>query len=535
MRRGILGIFGLILIGSFARGADGLDSRVEAILNTPGYASGHWGLLVMDARTGEVVYQKNADQLFCPASVTKVYSTAAAMTELGANHRFKTPVVRRGEVSKDGVLQGDLILVASGDLSLGGRTGPDGSLLFEDNDHTYAGGSIKATLTPTNPRAGLEHLARAVKEAGVLSVSGDVLVDDRLFEMAESTGSGPSRVSPIVVNDNVVDVVVTPALRPGEPAMVKIVPETAFVVFDARVETVSEKTPASIEVTSAGPRRFVVRGRVPLGHTPVVKIYEVQEPAAFARTLFLEALRDQGIKVTASPLDDNVVTSLPTRQEVAKLPEVAAYTSPPFKEYVRVILKVSHNLHASTLPLLIASRHGETSLSSGLRRQGAILKGLGVDIASIAFGGGAGGARSDLVTPRATVGLLQALSKSPDFPAFEAALPVLGRDGTLAQAVGPDSPARGHARAKTGTYWVSNGLNGQALLTSKALAGYMETASGRPLVFAFFLNNVPLKGDNVGDATTAVGKLLGRLCETFYADSETPSPTVESQTIKASP
>ena len=84
------------------------------------------------------------------------------------------------------------------------------------------------------------------------------------------------------------------------------------------------------------------------------------------------------------------------------------------------------------------------------------------------------------------------MAARPEFSAFEAALPILGRDGTLARAVAADSPARGHARAKTGTYSVENGLNGTVVLSSKALAGYLETASGRPLIFAAFVNNVPL-------------------------------------------
>jgi D-alanyl-D-alanine carboxypeptidase/D-alanyl-D-alanine-endopeptidase (penicillin-binding protein 4) len=150
---------------------------------------------------------------------------------------------------------------------------------------------------------------------------------------------------------------------------------------------------------------------------------------------------------------------------------------------------------------------------------------LGVDIATISFGGGAGGARADLVTPRATVALLRAMAARPDFPAFDAALPVLGRDGTLAKAVSADSPARGHAHAKTGTYFLDNALTGKSVLTSKALAGYMETASGRPLVFAFFVNNVPLdaSGTQVSEATAAAGRVLGTLCEVFYTATE-PSP-----------
>ena len=82
-----------------------------------------------------------------------------------------------------------------------------------------------------------------------------------------------------------------------------------------------------------------------------------------------------------------------------------------------------------------------------------------------------------------------------------------------------DSPARGHVRAKTGTYWVDNALDGKVVLTSKALAGYMETASGRPLVFAVFVNNVPLdaSGAAVAAASAAANRLMGRLCEELYA------------------
>jgi D-alanyl-D-alanine carboxypeptidase/D-alanyl-D-alanine-endopeptidase (penicillin-binding protein 4) len=513
-------IVGLLLVplGVSARGGDNLEERIAAVLTTPGYQDAHWGLLIVDSASGQTLYERNADQLFCPASVTKLYSTAAALVELGADYRFQTPVVRRGEIDADGTLRGDLVLMAQGDLCLGGRTGPDGTLLFEDNDHTYAGGNLNATLVPSDPLAGLDHLAREIKAAGINAVRGDVVIDDRLFEPASSTGSGPSRLVPILVNDNVIDVVATPAEKPGLPALVRIVPETGFVTMEAQVETVEAGKTARLTVRAAGPRRFTVRGRLPVGHKPVVKIYEVDEPASFARALFIGALRGRGVRVEAAAIGANDTKGLPPRGEVARWPRVAEYTSPPLREYVKVILKVSHNLYASTLPLLIAARHGETTLEAGLKREGVLLKGLGVDVATISFGGGAGGSRADLVTPRATVALLRAMAARPDFRAYDAALPVLGRDGTLARAVAPDSPARGHVRAKSGTYTVGNDLLGKTVLTAKALAGYMETASGRPLVITFFLNNVPLdaSGDEVSEATTAAGRVLGRLCEAVY-------------------
>jgi D-alanyl-D-alanine carboxypeptidase/D-alanyl-D-alanine-endopeptidase (penicillin-binding protein 4) len=527
----LLVLSGLGAWPSTAPAGSPLEERVDSVIQSRGFESGQWGLLVVDSATGKTVYERNADRMFCPASVTKLFSTAAALVDLGPDHRFKTPVVRRGEIS-EGVLRGDLILVAKGDLSLGGRTGPDGTLLFEDNDHSYAGGNPSASLVTGDPLAGLTHLAREVQAAGIKSISGDILVDDRLFEHAMSTGSGPSKVAAIVVNDNVIDVLITPGARMGDPARVRIVPETDFVTMDARVSTTSGED-TQIEVHAVGPRRFTVRGRIPVGSKPVLKIYEVEEPAAFARTLFIETLRNRGISVGASPLASNLDVNLPSKAEVAALPVVAEYTSPPLREYLKVILKVSQNLHASTLPLLVAANHGETTLDRGLKREGEILSKLGVDVKTISFGGGAGGSRSDLVTPRATVALLRAMSARPDFAAYDAALPVLGRDGTLAKAVSPESPAKGHVRAKTGTYWVDNALDGHPVMVSKALAGYLETASGRKLTFAFFVNNVPLEaiGGNVPEASITAGRRLARLCEVFYADTpesgEVTAPTTE--------
>ncbi len=505
-----------------------LQRQVTAVLQTPGYQNAHWGLLVVDARSGCTVYEQNSNQLFAPASVTKLFSVAAALVELGADYRFETPVVRRGDVDAQGTLHGDLVLIAQGDLGMGGRVGADGTLLFKDDDHTYAGGNSRSDIVAADPLAGLDHLARDVRAAGIKAVTGDVIVDDRLFDTSESTGSGPRRVSPIMINDNVLDVLVLPGKAVGEPASVSFLPATQFVTMDAEVETVAADQSADLKVHGIDSRRFSVRGKIPAGQHRLVLIHEVADPASFARALFLEALRRRHVRIDATFLGINTTASLAARPDVARLPKVAQYTSPPFREFIKVILKVSHNLHASTLPLLLAARHGERTLEAGLRRQGEALKNLGIDPLTVSFGGGAGGSRSDLVTPRAAVALLKAMAARPDFSAYEAALPILGRDGTLARAVAAESPARGHAHAKTGTYSVDNELTGKAVLTSKALAGYLETASGRPLVLAIFVNNVmldaPTPKRTVSEETAAAGRLLGKLCEVFYASDGEGTP-----------
>lgn len=502
----------VLVLNSPAIGSGGeLASKIEAVTNAADHRGAHWGILIVDAQNGEILYALNPDHLFFPASTTKLYSCATALAELGADHRFETPVYALGPIV-NGRLHGDLILVASGDLTLGGRTDASGHIQFKNNDHIYANGSSNCEWTDTNPLAGLEALARQVAAAGVRRVDGDVRIDDRLFEHSRSSGSGPEVVSPIVINDNVVDVRIRPGAAVGLPAVVETKPVSAAIQLDVQVDTVAVGQPLVSLLRWVDAQRLIIRGQIPVNAKPVLRIAPVADPAAFARVLFMEALRGAGVAVAASPWQPPA-RPLPDREAMAKLTKVAAFTSPPLAEVLKVTLKVSHNLYASTLPLLVAAKHGRRTLADGMRVQRQFLAQLGVDVESISFGGGAGGSNADMVTPRTSVQLLAGLAKRKDYAAFEEALPILGVDGTLADAVPPDSPAKGKVRAKTGTLVWHDAMNDRSLVTSKALAGTLTTASGRKLILALYLNGVPLPK---GQTPAREGKLLGRLCEVIY-------------------
>src|SRR3974377_1301797 len=129
---GLLCLF--LLTTAQANAADDLAGKIETVINAPEYKHARWGILVVDSESGRTIYSHNADQLFAPASVTKLYSCAAALVGLGMDYSFETPVYRRGNLS-EGRLQGDLILVASGDLTLGGRTTGNGKMVFKDHVH----------------------------------------------------------------------------------------------------------------------------------------------------------------------------------------------------------------------------------------------------------------------------------------------------------------------------------------------------------------------------------------------------------------
>jgi serine-type D-Ala-D-Ala carboxypeptidase/endopeptidase (penicillin-binding protein 4) len=315
-----------------------------------------------------------------------------------------------------------------------------------------------------------------------------------------------------MANDNLVDVIVRPGAKAGDKASIELRPETTFVQVDARVDTVAKGEKLSVTTRRVGTGRFVVRGQIPVSVKQAVRVCAVDDPAGFARALFIDALRAEGVKIHASVLE-TPTAELPEKDSYDKLSRVALFRSPPLSEAIKVILKVSHNLHSSALPQLVALKHGERTQPAGMRIQGRVLGKLGVDVKSISLESGAGGGDGDRVSPRTTVQLLQGMRKRDDWPTFEAALPVLGVDGTLATAVSKDSPARGKVKGKTGTYTDSNHLQGRVHLRAKSLGGVMTTAKGKTLVFTIFVNDVILP---VGATATREGKTIGKLCELIY-------------------
>jgi serine-type D-Ala-D-Ala carboxypeptidase/endopeptidase (penicillin-binding protein 4) len=486
-----------------------LTKKLDALLDGPDYKHASWGALVVDAKTGDTVFARNPDAMLAPASVTKLFSCAAALVALGPDHRAQTRVFQRGLVIK-GALRGDLVLVAGGDLTLGGRA-KDGKTLFGNKDHTYANGGTGTDLTDTDPVAGLNELAKQVKAAGVTRIEGEVLVDERFFNRSRSSGSGPETVSSIMVNDNVLDLIVTPSKTEGEPAKVTTRPETAFLQVDSTVTTGTEKSEPNLQVLAVSSTQVAVRGSVPAGGKEQVRVFPTDDPNLYARALFIEALRRNGVNaqcVVQRPAHSN----LPERGAYEKLPKLAELESEPLKDTLAVVLKVSHNLYASALPSKVAAAKANPNVEFGLREQKKILKELGVDPNAISFGGGAGGASADHVSARATVQLISGMAKLDVWPAYKAALPVLGADGTLAE-IGTDGPARGKVFAKTGTLIWYDTANDRYLLKSKALAGTMTAKGGRELHFALFVNNVPLPA---GVTATREGKALGKLCEVLY-------------------
>ena len=502
----------LFVFASSLQAQSPFDPALDAVMQEKVYAGSVWGLLVVDAESGRDVVAKNGDKLFNPASVTKLFTCAAFLATFGLEHRFATNAYLRTVKAVDGSDRVYLVVRAAGDPNLSGRLDAKGRALWTNSDHIYSGGGNGAELPECDPLSGLADIARQVAAAGVKAVD-EVVFDERLFVRAQGSGSGPGVVTPVVVNDNGVDLLVSPAAEAGKPATFELRPRTEQVAVDVQVTTTETGKEGAIRIERLGPNRYAARGTIECGRRPVVKLLAVDDPAAFARGLLVACLREAGVKTSASTLAANDATLLPEIGEYAALPVVARHLSPPLEDLLQVVLKVSHNLHASTLPLVLGAARGARTLEEAMPIEAEVLRSLGVDTTAISFGGGAGGSTADMVTPRATVALLEAMRRRPDFDAYKRALPILGVDGTLAKAVERDSPARGKVFAKTGTMSYDNLLDGSTLLRSKALAGYLTAKSGREFVFALFVNNATMHD---GMDSTKAGRALGKICEVLH-------------------
>jgi D-alanyl-D-alanine carboxypeptidase/D-alanyl-D-alanine-endopeptidase (penicillin-binding protein 4) len=369
---------------------------------------------------------------------------------------------------------------------------------------------------PGDPLLVLRKLAAAVAERGVKRVAGAVRVDASLFPQGEREGGTSMVLSPVVVNDNIVDLTVIPGAEEGAPVRLVVSPVLPYVRFlnqvvTAKKGTANETEFASDAAASDGSHTVTLKGKVPAGGTPVFVPWGVPEPDRFAEVALVEVLRDRGVRAAVAPREDKPDWKAMAASYIGDR-LLAEHVSAPVTEEVKVILKVSQNLHASQMPYVLGAG-APTPRQAGFERMHTALADAGLDLGGASQGDGAGAQAH--FTPRFMVRYLAWLSRQPYARAFFDALPVLGRDGTL-HDIQVKSAAAGHVHAKTGTYGEDDALNKAVFVNGKGLAGYVDTKDGRRLAFAAYLNHVPVSKDP--DAVRAVaGEALGEIAAAAYA------------------
>lgn len=453
-------------------------ARAEALLGADPVNKGEWGLLVADAETGVTLYEKNADDYFLPASNMKLLTTALALDTMGPDYRFRTTIETNGTLGTDGKLSGDLILVGRGDPNLSNRKFPF------DTKEEFDG----------PPERALAELADAIAAKGVKEVSGDIVGDDSYFprerypdgwEIDDMVWEYGAAVSAIVVNDNTVTVTLTPGLKTGDAAISTMEPLTKEFTVKNEVTTIGAKEKADLRLTrDAGSDVVLISGVIPAQSEPRKLTLAIQEPALQAANLLAQLLKERGIKV-----DGGIrVLHDPDPNEAART-VLTEHLSIPLKDSVKLVNKISQNLHTEVLLRTAARQQGRWATPEDLQKfPQAFYTKAGIRDGDVIQTDGSGLSRHDLVTPRAFVALLEYAEKQSWFPSYLASLPVAGQDGTLTERM-KAPPLAGKIQAKTGS-----------VTHVRTLTGFAETPGGRKLIFSFLSNNQGGKNHDVHEA-----------------------------------
>ncbi|MEQ9460752.1 MAG: D-alanyl-D-alanine carboxypeptidase/D-alanyl-D-alanine-endopeptidase [Phycisphaeraceae bacterium] len=477
---------------------DALRERIAEIENLPGLGRGQIAVCVVDVAGREVILARNAQRAMAPASVLKVVTSAAGLARLGPEYTWKTHLQTVGTVNDQGVLDGTLILKGSGDPTLG-------SWRFEADG--FPG------LTAWTDLA-----AKAVADAGIKTIQGDVLADASIFsdqlipddwtwdDIGNYYAAGVAGVN---LHENLYHLDFQIPNRQGDPTTITdIRPAQTGVAFHNRVTAGPPGSGDHAYIYSTPYAQLaIVRGTLPSDAGTYSIRGAIQDPALFAARELVAALNRAGIEVTGKPAG----TFQQPRLGEGERNTLWTHTSPPLSRVAFWLNKQSVNLFAEAVTLTLAVEEGRTgTTNSGTQVTVEILESLGVDTAGMILADGSGLSRRNAVTARQVCSILERMTAHPSFPTFFDSLPAAGvpDDPSSFSSLGVDTPAANNLRAKSG-------FIGHV----RAYAGYVEDASGRQLAFCLIANGFPGSSAPVTNAFKDLMVDLARL-----TDKEMPAP-----------
>jgi len=468
-----------------------LDRRLDSLP----LGRSFWGIAVEDER-GRLLYGRNADRLFIPASSTKLLVSAAAAVLLPPDLTVRTGVHATAPL-QDGVLRGDLVLVGRGDPTFGRRC--------------YAVDTLAPGACDGDPMLRMRQLAKALRLAGLRRVHGDLVGDGSLFtgplthpswEQYDLNWWYAAPVGALGFNDNSLDLTVAPGEEAGAPPRLAFAPDFGDVILENRGVTGTTREEATLDFTrEPGTMRLRAEGVVPAGAAPATEYFAVPDPNLFAAQALRAALAAEGIAVTGatrSTTDPGLYRAARDRAPLAEL------ESRPVRDWIFPVLNTSQNWFAEMLLFQLGAQvKGEASWDAGLAViRGFLRDSVGLDSTAFAQRDASGLSSQNLVTPRAFTALLRYMRAHPRYAVFAAGLPQAGATGSLRRRYA-GTPLEGRVRAKTGS-----------IARTNTLAGYLELEGGRVLTFSVQANHHVLGGramiQQIDSVVVAIARLAGR-------------------------
>lgn len=462
---------------------DGIDAgeppSLEARLTEAGLDGAKVGFLVSDLDSGAPRAASNPDIAFIPASTLKVATAYAALETIGHGHRFQTTVYARGNLQRDGILQGDIWLKGGGDPLL----------------------SVQDILA----------LAQQLRDHGIEQLRGRFFYDDRALIAAPHIAAGQPRAAPYNPaisalsldfnrlslhwrrdGANRLDLYMAPVTGTGPPRLgdTRAPPGQAFLpVRDL-----------------AGGETWRVDGEQ-LSEPEGSEALPVRDPAARTAAVFRALAGRLGLQLPPAEPGTAAADSRP----------MAALISAPLIDTLRPALRHSNNLVSELIGRAVSQRLSGRALD-GEASASAVAKWLAARISDTDWRAAkllnhSGLSAASRVTPRQMNAVMTAALKSRYGGwSFAAVLPVGGWDGAL--------DGRFSTPATSGRVWAKSGTMHYA----KGLTGLLFTAGGGRMVFALYVTDFERRGaydadpDRLAPASQADARAWIKRAEGFMED-----------------
>ncbi len=439
--------------------------------------------MIVDAATGEVLYEKNAREHFIPASNRKLFTGALALDQLGPEFTYRTYLYRTGPVDENGVLRGNLIVLPQGDPTF--------------NSELFRG-------TGVPPDWIYRDWVEKVRAAGIRSVAGELIVDCADWDLNDLEPRGwPARIlqdyyapktSPLTLNENLLQMIARPGER-GQPAIIEFAPPAEGYPIVNRTVT-GDKTALSVRRVRQG--GIEVSGTIAVRSKPrPLPTIPCDNPTLYAAAVFRSHLHRAGIPVQGNLRLSSRRDALPklTTENV-----LAVYISPPMEEIVRRMMKHSNNHFAEQIYVSIpAIKLRRGSYSAAKQIEAEFLTRVGMDRSGVRGEDGSGLSEMNYVTPESVARLLLGMARHPAAPYFYDSLAVGGVDGTLRSRM-HSSATMARVRAKTG--YIRNVI---------CLSGYADSLQGKRYAFSFLVNDVKTDSSSIKATQDRLCELLCRL------------------------
>ncbi len=477
-----------------------LRADLTRLVNDEAFQPAHVGIAIQSVKNTLPLFQYNEKKRFVPASNMKLYTTAAALLSLSPDFTYETKVMTNGNIIQ-GILKGDLIIVASGDPTISGY--------FNNN----------------NPIQVFDDWGNTLIQKGIKKIDGDIVVDNAYFndspfgagwhwdDMSSCYSTAKDAFS---FNNNCIALTVSPGNKIGAPAIIEIEPNTGYVTVTNNITTAGERSAVDIKAEyTNNSKAIVMSGTIPFNHKSAVKYVAAKHPAEFGAYVLKETLLSKGIEVNGNTVctrgsceQIKGIKALTINGEPPFLTTLAIYRSPKLSEIIKVINKISNNLYAENLFLTIAKeRHKEGNSEEAALAVREILKKTGLNPEGLHMVDGSGLSRFNLITPQETAQLLLNMARSPYAEAFYNSLAIPGDEGTLkARRKETSAITLINIKAKTGT-----------MTHVRSLSGYVTSKNGELLAFSFLCNNYNVPG-NVIDGL--YDRMLARLAKFILPDPD---------------